>query len=69
MPIVEISIAPQTTKKKEEISKVLTEELSRITGIQKQAFTILINEFPPENISVGGKMLSEMFKERDLKNE
>ena len=62
MPVVTINISPQPTDKKAEISKVLTENLSRITGIQEKSFIILFNEFPPESIASGGKLLSELYK-------
>lgn len=62
MPVVSINISPQPLEKKTEIAEVLSTELSRITGIQKQSFIVLFNELPKENISVGGKLLSELHK-------
>ena len=62
MPVVTINISPQPTDKKAEISKILTENLSRITGIQEKSFIILFNEFPLESIASGGKLLSELYK-------
>ena len=62
MPVVSINISKQPTEKKAEISKVLTENLSRITGIQEKSFIVLFNELPPENIATGGKLLSEIYK-------
>ena len=62
MPVVSINISPQPLDKKTEMAEVVSTELSRITGIQKQSFIVLFNELPKENISVGGKLLSELHK-------
>jgi phenylpyruvate tautomerase PptA (4-oxalocrotonate tautomerase family) len=62
MPIVQISILPQSVEKKAEISKVITDEIHRITRIRKEAMIVLFNELPAENVSEGGIMLSEKFK-------
>ncbi len=62
MPVVSINISPQPPEKKAEMAEVLSTELSRITGIRKQSFIVLFNELPKENISVGGKLLSELQK-------
>jgi 4-oxalocrotonate tautomerase family enzyme len=67
MPIVQISILPQSAEKKAEISKVITNEIHRITGIRKEAMIVLFNELPAENIAEGGEMLSEKFKRMDSK--
>ena len=67
MPIVQISILPQSAKKKAEISKVITDEIHRITGIRKEAMVILFYELPAENCSDGGEMLSEKFKRLESK--
>jgi 4-oxalocrotonate tautomerase family enzyme len=62
MPIVQISIVPQSFEKKAEMAKVITDEIHRITGIRKGAMVILFNELPPENAAQGGMMLSDKFK-------
>ena len=67
MPIVQISILPQSAEKKAEISKVITEEIHRITGIRKEAMVILFYEIPAENCADGGEMLSEKFKRMEPK--
>jgi 4-oxalocrotonate tautomerase family enzyme len=67
MPIVQISILPQSAEKKAEISKVITDEIHRITGIRKEAMIVLFNELPAENVSEGGIMLSEKFKREHQK--
>jgi 4-oxalocrotonate tautomerase family enzyme len=67
MPIVQISILPQSADKKAEISKIITDEIHRITGIRKEAIIVLFNELPAENIAEGGVMLSEKFKRMESK--
>ena len=62
MPIVQITILPQSAEKKAEMSKVITDEIHRITGIRKEAMVILFYELPAENCADGGEMLSEKFK-------
>jgi len=67
MPIVQISILPQSLEKKMEISKVITDEIHRITGIRKEAMVILFYELPAENCADGGELLSEKFKRMESK--
>jgi Uncharacterized protein, 4-oxalocrotonate tautomerase homolog len=67
MPIVQISILPQSSEKKAEISKVITDEIHLITGIRKEAMIVLFNELPAENIAEGGEMLSEKFRRMESK--
>ena len=62
MPVIQISILPQSAEKKAEISKVISDEIHRITGIRKEAMRVLFNELPAENVAEGGEMLSEKFK-------
>ena len=63
MPNVLISISPQEKEKKAQMSKAITSEMSRITGIPKEHFVIMFNEMPTESIAVGGVLLSEMHKD------
>lgn len=62
MPVVSINITKQSTEKKAEISKVITEDLSRITSIPSERFIIMFNELPKECFAVGGELLSELHK-------
>ncbi len=67
MPIIQITILPQSAEKKAEMSKVITDEIHRITGIRKEAMIVLFNELPAENVAEGGEMLSEKFKRLNSK--
>jgi 4-oxalocrotonate tautomerase family enzyme len=62
MPIVSITILPQSVEKKAEMSKAITNEINRITGIPKDAIVIAFHELPAENFATGGEMLFEKFK-------
>lgn len=64
MPIVQISILPQSAEKKAEMSKVITDEIHRITGIRKEAMVVLFYELPAENCATNGELLSEQFKKQ-----
>ena len=46
-------------EKKEEMVKAITEAASKATGLPEQAFTIYLREAELENVSVGGKLLTE----------
>ena len=54
-------------EKKAEISKAITNEINRITGIPKDAIVIAINELPAENFATNGEMLFEKFKREHSK--
>ena len=62
MPIVSITILPQSVEKKTEMSRVITDEINRITGIPKDAIVIAFLELPAENFATNGEMLFEKFK-------
>ena len=62
MPIVSITILPQSVEKKTEMSRVITDEINRITGIPKDAIVITFHELPAENFATNGEMLFEKFK-------
>ena len=62
MPFIQITILPQTAEKKAEMSKAITEEINRITGIPKEVINILFYELSAENFATNGVMLSEKFK-------
>ena len=64
MPIINITILPQSIEKKAEIAKVFTEELHRITGIPTQVMLVIFDEKPAENFASNGELLSEQFKRK-----
>jgi 4-oxalocrotonate tautomerase family enzyme len=62
VPIVSITILPQSNEKKAEMAAVITNEIHRITGIRKEAIVIAIHELPGENCATNGVMVSEQLK-------
>jgi phenylpyruvate tautomerase PptA (4-oxalocrotonate tautomerase family) len=62
MPIVSITILPQSLEKKAEISKAITNDIHRIAGIPKEVISIAFFELPAESFATNGEMLSEKFK-------
>lgn len=62
MPVVQITILPQSAEKKAEMAKAITEEIYRIAGIPKESITIGFYELPAENFCTNGIMLTEKFK-------
>ncbi len=62
MPFVQITILPQSAEKKAEMSKAITDEINRITGIPKEVISIGYYELPAENFASNGVMLSEKLK-------
>ena len=61
MPVITIELgAGQTNEvQKQELIHRLTSDAVEITGIAAERFTMFINEFPFENIGVGGKTVKE----------
>ena len=62
MPLITIEILPQPYEMKKELAKAITDELNRITGIPKEAVTVVFHEQLAENFAVAGEMLSERAK-------
>jgi phenylpyruvate tautomerase PptA (4-oxalocrotonate tautomerase family) len=67
MPLITIEITPQEYSKKAEISKVFTDELSRITGIPKEPIVVVFHEVSPDQIATAGELLTEKFKRQQSK--
>ena len=47
------------TDKKKALISSFTEAASRVTGIQKAAFTVYLRPSSPDNVGVGGELLRE----------
>ena len=67
MPLITIELVPQAYEKKAQIAKVFTDELQKITGVPREAITIVFHELPPENFAPGGELLSEKWKKNQSK--
>lgn len=46
-------------EKKKELISSFTETASRLTGIDRSAFTVFLRASSPENVGVGGELLKE----------
>jgi len=62
MPVINIDIGLGQTsedQKRQLISRITADAVD-ITGISAEKFTLFINEYPSENIGVGGKTLKDI---------
>ncbi len=57
MPTITIAMDPTTEEKKKQLVENLTREAAKITGYPAEYFFIYIQEYPTENIGIGGKTL------------
>ena len=62
MPVITLEAGPLTKEQKEQLAKELTASASKITGIPEHAFIAIIRENNPDNIGVGGVLLSDRKK-------
>ena len=51
--------------KSREMINSFTETASRLTGVEKPAFVVYLMETSPENVGVGGELLSDRFKKME----
>ena len=51
-----------STEKKEKLATEMTQLVSDITNIPKDAFVMLFNEYPYESMAQGGILISEKLK-------
>lgn len=59
MPTITIAMDQTTEEKKKQLVEKLTREASAVTGYPAEYFYVYIQEYPAENIGVGGKTLKE----------
>ena len=59
MPVITIEAAKLTKEQKAVITKEMTETTSRVMNLPSQAFYVFIKENEPDNIGVGGILLSD----------
>ena len=60
MPAITIALDQTSEEKKKELIERLTREASEITGYPSEYFFVYVQEYPTENIGVGGKTLKEL---------
>jgi 4-oxalocrotonate tautomerase len=66
MPVISITLGVGQTspEQKKQLVESFTTQAVEITRIPAQSFTILINELNPDSIGVGGRVLTDILKER-----
>jgi 4-oxalocrotonate tautomerase len=60
MPVITIAMDQTSEEKKKQLVESLTKEAVKITGYPAEYFFVYVQEYPSENIGVGGKTLKEM---------
>ena len=60
MPVIIFEGGKMDLGKKKELVQGLTKAAADATGIHAQAFVICIHENDPDNVGVGGEMLTEV---------
>lgn len=59
MPVITIEAAKLTKEQKAVLTKEMTETASRVMNLPPQAFYVFLKENEPDNIGVGGTLLSD----------
>lgn len=57
MPHIAIGVPKRDVDTKRKLVAKLTDVVAEIYGVRKEAISIVIEESPPENVSVGGVLL------------
>jgi 4-oxalocrotonate tautomerase len=60
MPTITIALDQTSEEKKKQLVENLTREAAEITGYPVDYFFVYVQEYPTENIGVGGKTLKEI---------
>lgn len=60
MPAITIAMDQTSEEKKKQLVENLTRVAAEITGYPPEYFFVYVQEYPAENIGVGGKTLKEM---------
>jgi 4-oxalocrotonate tautomerase len=60
MPVITIAIDTTSEEKKKQLVESLTREAVKITGYPPEFFFVYVQEYPAENIGIGGRSLKEI---------
>ena len=60
MPVITIALDQISEEKKKQLVEKLTREAAEITEYPAEYFFVYVQEYPTENIGVGGKTLKEL---------
>lgn len=64
MPIIKIEADNPTKEQKQALISELTDTASRILNIKSESFFVLIKENDTDNWGIGGKMLTNILKNK-----
>jgi len=65
MPILRVSLwTGRTKEEKAKLAKALTSAMVKTVGIPAEAVTVQFEELPKENWATGGRLHSELFKDK-----
>ncbi len=60
MPNIHIDGPPiRDLGKKRALTREVTDAMERAYGILRQAYVVIVNEHPPENVCVGGELICD----------
>ena len=59
MPVITFETSPMSKEQKRKVTEGFTRVASEATGIPEGAFYVFIKENGPDNVGVGGKLLSD----------
>ncbi|HMM19152.1 MAG TPA: tautomerase family protein [Selenomonadales bacterium] len=59
MPVITVESGLLSKEQKRDLAQALTRTAGAIMKVPEQAFTVLIKENPPDNVGVGGTLLSD----------
>lgn len=62
MPSITLELVKTSKEKKERLVKEMTRIASEVTELPPEAFFIFIKENEPENVGIGGVLLSDLKK-------
>ena len=64
MPYIQIEAVKPTKEQKEKLISELTRVASEILGVDKEFFYCIVKENETDNWGIGGKTLTQFFKEK-----
>lgn len=59
MPAINVEIGQLSIDQKRELVRRVTKAASEASGVPEQAFYVFVNEYPHENVAVGGELLAD----------
>lgn len=62
MPVITMDGPKLNREQKSELVKEFTKAASQVTNLPESAFVVIIRESDPDNVGVGGQLLSDKIK-------